>query len=145
MAAVAFDYAGWSARFPELAAYVPQALAQLYFNEVGLLYCDNSATSPITDDTVQGERYMLLNLATAHVAALNAPLNGVPSPTLVGRISNASEGSVSVAVESKYPEGTVQWWQQTKYGAAFWAGTTKYRLMQYFPPQRHGFAFPWQR
>ncbi len=133
MGIVAFDYAGWSARYPELAASVSEATATLYFAEAQL-YCDNSDCSPIGDASVGGERYMLLNMVTAHIAALNAPLNGKPSSPLVGRIASATEGSVTVQAQMDYPPGTAQWWQQTKYGAAFWGATAKYRRAFYAPP-----------
>lgn len=127
MAIVTFDYTLWATRYPELAGFVTSPLASAYFLEAQL-YCDNTATSPITDDTV---KLMLLNMVTAHIAQLNATLNGQPSSNLVGRIDNATEGSVSVHAENLYKPGTVQWWQQTKYGAAFWAATQQYRTMQY--------------
>lgn len=76
---------------------------------------------------------MLLNMATAHIAALNSPLNGQASSPLVGRITNASEGSVSVQTQFDVPPGSAQWWAQTKYGAAFYAATAQFRVMQYFP------------
>jgi hypothetical protein len=132
MAIVAFDYVAWSARYPELSASVAQPLAQAYFNEAQL-YCDNTVASPIIDDTVGGVRSMLLNMVTAHIASLNAPIGGQAASPLVGRISSATEGSVTVAIENQYPPGTVQWWQSTKYGAAFWAATQQYRKMAYFP------------
>jgi hypothetical protein len=128
---VTFSYADWSARYPELAASVTSQTAQLYFNEAQL-YCDNTPCSLITDASQPGgERELLLNMVTAHIAALNAPLNGQPSSPLVGRISGATQGSVSVQTQNDYPPGTVQWYQSTKYGAAFWAATTKYRSMLY--------------
>jgi hypothetical protein len=126
---VQFDYAGWSARYPELASSVDQALAQQYFNEAQL-YCDNTPCSPICNLI---QRAVLLNMMTAHIAALNAPLNGEASSPLVGRISGATEGSVSVQTQNDYPAGTVQWFQQTKYGAAFYAATTQFRTAHYVP------------
>ena len=105
---------------------------------------DNTQASPITDDSVGGQRSMLLGMVTAHIAALNSPLNGQPSSTLVGRINNASEGSVSAQTENLYPPGTVQWWQQTKYGAAFWAASQQYRTMRYVPGPVRNFD-PWGR
>lgn len=126
---VQFDYSVWSARYSELAPYVAQPLAQSYFNEAQL-YCDNTPCSPICN---LGERAVLLNMMTAHIAALNAPIGFMPSSTLVGRISGATEGSVSVQTQNDYPPGTVQWYQQTKYGAAFWAATAQYRTMHYVP------------
>jgi hypothetical protein len=130
---VSFDYAGWSLRYPELAAYVSPPLGQLYFNEA-TIYLNNTPCSPVSDSSVGGMRYMLLNMLTAHIAALNAPLGGQPSSPLVGRVSNATEGSVTVATENKFPEGTVQWYQQTKYGAAFWAASAMYRTAIYTAP-----------
>jgi hypothetical protein len=129
MAIVVFDYAMWALRYPELANSVSQPLAQMYFNEAGLC-CDNSDTSPIVDLTA---RVMLLNMATAHIAALNATLNGKPSSPIVGRISDATEGTVSVSTENLYQRGTAQWWQQTKYGAQWWQATGQYRRGRLFP------------
>lgn len=126
---VSFDYGVWAMRYPELAGSVVQPLAALYFAEA-TLYCDNTACSPIED---LGVRALLLNMATAHVAALNAPVNGqAPSP-LVGRINSATQGSVTVQAQNDYPPGTVQWWQATRYGAAFWAATQQYRTARYVP------------
>lgn len=129
---VTFSYSDWSTRYPEFVSSVFQPLAQLYFNEAQM-YCDNTPTSVIRDASAGGQREILLNMLTAHIAALNAPLNGQPSSPLVGRISNATQGSVSVATQNDYPPGTVQWFQQTKYGAAFWAGTAQFRTMRYVP------------
>lgn len=131
---VEFDYAGWTARYPEFAG-VQEATAQMYFNEAGL-YCGNSAEAsgpPISDPAI---KTMLMNMVTAHIAYLNGYTTlpdgtVVPKSELVGRITNASEGSVSVATENQYPPGTVQWYQQTKYGSAFWAATASFRTMRY--------------
>ena len=85
---------------------------------------------------------MLLNMLTAHIAALNAPLGGQPSSPLVGRVSNATEGTVTVATDNQYPPGSVQWYQQTKYGAAFWAASAQYRTAIYAPGPRRSFEPP---
>lgn len=140
---VAFSYADWSAMYPELAASVSQPQAQGYFYQAQL-YCDNTPTSLITDTSRNGEREMLLNMMTAHIAALNAPLNGQSSSPLVGRISGATEGSVSVQTQMDMPAGSAQWFNQSKYGAAFWAATAKYRTMRYVPG-RVPPANPWDR
>lgn len=128
---VVFDYSGWAARYPELAAFVIQATAQAYFNEAQL-YCDNSPTSRIPNSAPMYQRTTYLNMLTAHIAALNAPL-GTPSSPLVGRISNASQGSVNVTAQMDVPAGTAQWYAQTKYGIAFWTATTQFRSMLYAP------------
>ena len=126
---VVFSYNTWAARYPELAQYVEQPLAAAYFQEA-CLYCDNTANSPIADASVSGQRELILNMATAHIAALNAPL-GAPSSPLVGRISSATQGSVSVQTQNEYPPGSAQWWQSTKYGAAFWSASAQFRLFRY--------------
>ena len=117
-----------------------EATATAYFNEAGL-YCDNTACSLITDEA---KRLLLLNMLTAHIAAINSGIGGQPASPLVGRINSATEGSVSVQTENIYPPGTVQWYQSTKYGAAYWAATAQYRTMRYMPsPPYPGFPFPW--
>jgi len=126
---VSFDFSGWSTRYPEFSA-VSQALAQLYFNEAAL-YCDNSACSPICDSSVGGVRYMILNMLTAHIAAINSGVNGNAASQLVGRIANATEGSVTVGAEMDLPPGSAQWFAQTKYGAAAWQAMAPYRTMHY--------------
>lgn len=128
---VVFDFSSWAARYPELASPstgVGSGLADLYFLEAQL-YLDNSLASPVPDVTIRG---LLLNMLTAHIAALNAPLSGQPASTLVGRISNASEGSVSVATEMNLP-GSAAWFAQTKYGVAFWQATANLRTARYIP------------
>ncbi|MDB5777605.1 MAG: hypothetical protein JWP38_3738 [Herbaspirillum sp.] len=137
---VVFNYATWAVRYPELAVSVAQPLAQEFFNEAQM-YCDNTPTSIVCDLT---QRTTLLSMMTAHIAALNAPIGGQPASPLVGRISSASEGSVSVQTQNDYPPGTVQWFQQTKYGSAFWATSAQFRSMQYVAG-RVPAANPWGR
>ena len=111
---VQFNYARWLARYPEFSQ-VQQPTAQEYFGEA-TLYLRNDGTGPVRD---AGTQLRLLNMLTAHIAALNAPsADGAAAPPLVGRISNATEGSVSVQTQNDYPPGTVQWFQQTKHGSA---------------------------
>src|ERR1700688_1707126 len=122
MAVVSFNYSLWGTRYPDLASYVNPTLAAAYFAEAQL-FCDNTANSRIKDDTVGGERNILLNMLTAHIAALNAPLNNQPAAPLVGRISGAGQGSVNVQVQCDYPQGSPQWYISTKYGIAYWEAT----------------------
>jgi len=126
MATVTFDYSTWVIRFPELSG-VSSALAQLYFNEAGL-YCDNTDASEVTDVTI---RAMLLNLVTAHIAKLNATINGIAPSDIVGHISNASEGSVSVGTDLNLLPGSAQWFAQTRYGFQYWQATSVFRRFRY--------------
>lgn len=140
MGIVAFNYETWSARYPELASFVDQPLAAQYFSEAGL-YLDNTACSPVRDDSVGGERAKLLNMLTSHIAALNAPL-GTPSSPLVGRIASAGQGSVNVSTQMSLPQ-QAEWYAQTKYGIAYWNATKKYRAFLYVRGPRRRMD-PWK-
>lgn len=134
-----FDYTGWSARYPELAGSTGQALAQAYFDNDAVLYLDNTACSPVPD---VNKRRALLNMIVAHIAALNSPTaDGQPASPLVGRITNASEGSVNVSVDMPGPDSAA-FWMQTKYGAAFWQATASLRTMRYIPGDQPAFDVP---
>lgn len=134
---VAFNYQGWVARYPEFSQ-VSEATADAYFAEASV-YHRNDGGGPVSDPVVQA---VLLNMATAHVAARYAGLNGQPASPLVGRISNASEGSVSVQAEMNVPPGSAQWWNTTKYGSDYWLATQPYRTMRYVPGPRRRFNWP---
>ncbi len=130
---VVFDYGLFAMRYPELAGSINATLAQQFFNEAQT-YCDNTPCSPIPYcPPYQTERQTLLNMMTAHIIALNVPLNGNASSPLVGRIDSATEGSVTVHADMPNQPGAAAWYQQTKYGAAFWTATAKYRQMLYAP------------
>jgi hypothetical protein len=122
---VVFDYTSWSARYPDLAATVSAELAQVYFDQDAILYLDNTANSQVTD---LKQRAALLNMLVAHIATLNGP----GSSPLVGRISSATEGSVTVQAEMA-PPGSSAWFMQTKPGAAYWQATAPLRTMRYVP------------
>ena len=125
---VTFDYTTWAAMFPELACSVPCPLAQGYFDRA-TLQLDNSPISQIQN---LSKRAAILNLITAHIAALNAPIGGNEANPLVGRVSNASEGSVSVAVDFPTTINSA-WLTQTKYGAEAWSALAPYRTALYVP------------
>lgn len=126
---VAFNYSIWSAMYPELAPSVPAPQAQGYFGQA-CLYQANDGSGPICNADAQ---LALLNMLTAHIAALNAPLNGQASSPLVGRISSATQGSISVQTELPVAAGMEAWAAQTKYGLAWWNATRQYRTFRYVP------------
>jgi hypothetical protein len=131
---VTFDYAAWSAQFPELAGSVTAAQALGYFS-FATLYLDNTPCSLVWDAKPGGKRATILNMVTAHVAKLLATISGQAPSGLVGRISAATEGSVNVTVEM--PETmSGAWWMQTQYGAMAWQMLAPYRTALYVaPPQ----------
>lgn len=138
---IAFDYGAWTARYPEFASVAQDAASQ-YFAEA-TLYHANDGSGPVDD---AGQQSMLLNMLTAHIAARYATLGGqAPSP-LVGRIDNASEGSVSVHADMGPQPGSAAWYMQTKYGADYWRATAVYRTMHYRAGPRRFFSpvYPWR-
>lgn len=132
---VVFDYQNWARRYPEFST-VTIPLAADYFAEAGL-YLDNGTCGLVSDLSV---RSLLLNMLTAHIAALNSGTNGQAPSGLVGRITSATEGSVSVTVDGGEMPGSAAWYMQTQYGASFYRATAKYRGMRYIPaPSYRGF------
>lgn len=125
MAAVVFDPTAFKARYPEFAA-VADATLTACFNEAGL-YLSNADNSPVQNIT---RRATLFNMLTAHVAYLGGLLSADGMPRPVGRLSQAGEGSVSAAFEGP-PPGSAQWFQQSQYGASFWAATSSLRGFRY--------------
>jgi hypothetical protein len=126
---VTFDYSTWVLRYPEFQQ-ISAPLAQLYFNEA-TLYCDNSPCSQLACNPTA--LAMFLNMITAHIAALNNANTATGSSPLVGRVSSASEGSVSVSTELNVPGGAA-WFAQTKYGLAYWQASAAYRLGGFYTP-----------
>lgn len=147
---VSFDYAAWVAQYGEFAA-VPQPLVEANF-VIATTMQRNDGGGPVNNATVQA---VALNLLTAHITALysqsqNDPTPGAPKDAsgMVGRISNASQGSVSA--QADYGTTTSEqmaWAVQTKYGAQWWAMLAPYRRMHYLPgPGCNGGRFPtWPR
>lgn len=121
MAVVAFDSALFCAGYPEFAALSPKTL-EAYFMRA-TIYEPNGDNAPESDVTV---RAMLLNMLVAHIAAL-------ANAQLVGRVSQATEGSVSVTAEMAAPSKDSDWFKQTKYGAEYWQAIAPRRTFRYFP------------
>lgn len=123
---VTFSFSQFAQRYPEFAS-VQSTVAQLWFNEAQL-YQRNDGGGPVNDATVQST---LLNMLTAHIGALSGALNptGQPDPRVVGRVSQAGQGSVSASVEynTTAQPGTQAWAIQTIYGSAWWQAILPYR------------------
>lgn len=146
MSAVPFDLAAFRVRYPEFAS-VSDPLLAAYFEEAQI-YLNNTGTSPVTRETL---RSLLLNMLVAHLAALNSGVNGQGAPSTVGRMSSATEGSVSVTFDVGASASQAEaWFAQTKYGWGYWQATRAYRTARYLPgrslaPRYYGGRGPWQR
>lgn len=127
MSVVIFDVAKFRTLYPLIK-----------LSDVELEYCfakaelllNNSKRNLICD---LKKREILLYILTAHFATLQDRINN--GNDAVGRVSSASEGSVSVSLD--YPQGNGSafkaWLDQTQYGAEYWVMTAQYRTMRYIP------------
>ena len=133
MSVVTFNYAEFQQQFPEFfPAGGTQAQAQIqgYFNQA-TLYLSNDDCSIVQDATPGGARDTILNLITAHVAAIFGGVNGQAPTGLVGRVASAAQGSVNVATSLDGLPGAAAWWSQTPYGLAAWQALAPYRTARY--------------
>lgn len=106
---------------------------------------ENSFLKNTNDSCIEDleERKDLLYLIVAHLATLFQQAES--GNTLVGRISSATQGSVSVSSDYGTLGKNEKWWVQTKWGADYWAATAQYRTSQYvitkfpMPVDRRGY------
>lgn len=134
-----FVYADFIVQYPAFATAPPEATLEAYFAIAGELYLRNDGTGRVRDVNAQTA---LLYMLVAHMAQLFNGADGNSPSGLVGRISNATQGSVTVGTD--YPSTPNNaWFVQTPYGAAFWQATAAYRsVASYRPgPTRFGNGF----
>lgn len=156
--AVVFNYADWQLWFPDFIN-VSEPYATSCFWRAGQM-CQNNVANPVVINNCGNTEQLayFLYLLTCHIVWLNAPqVNGLPNTSgsipaspLVGRISQATEGSVSVSAEMpNQPQGAA-YYQQTKFGIEYWAASAPYRTAVFTPgrappPRGYGFGFPRSR
>lgn len=133
---VPFVYADWIAAYPEFnvpptVVLAPQA--QRFFAQADL-YFDNGPSAPARFRITDEQQTQIMWMLVAHLAQLRVGSNGQAASGLVGRISSASEGSVSVSTEFPTTANSA-WFLQTPYGADFWQATAALRTMHYRPKQ----------
>lgn len=120
---VEFNVDKFRSLYPTLKATVDQL--NWYFIEAAMLL-NNTSKSCIKS---LAEREVLLFLLVAHMAVLQQRIEG--DNEVVGRVSSASQGSVSVTLDNGQTTLSDKWYQQTPYGSKYWALTAKYRSFLY--------------
>lgn len=137
---VQFNYAAWSATYPEFTATVSPTQAQSYFGLATTVH-RNDGGGPVNDPAQQ---LQLLNMLTSHIAQMMAPPSPGQQPSqIVGRINSATQGSVSVqGAYSNNVSEQMAWFIQTKYGAMYWTATAPFRTMRYIPNRNRGVVGP---
>lgn len=128
MGVVVFDIEAFRVRYRQFSS-VSNDLLQAYFDEA-TTYLNNSNCSRVGDVAL---RSRLLNMLTAHIATLNAGVNGNSPSGVVGRVSSASEGSVSVSMDMGPTTDESAWFKQTVPGSAYWQATAQFRTAVYIP------------
>ena len=127
MAIVVFDPAQFRLMYPaytDETKYTDEYLTE-YFNQSCALI-PNTDTSFIPYDPEHGIviRKIILDKVTCHLLTLAELPN-----TQVGRVSSASQGSVSTSFELLNGKSeSAQWWLQTQCGAMAWQLLARYRL-----------------
>ncbi len=130
MAVAVFDYSAWATRFPALAASVDEPTALAYFAEA-TDFLDNSDCSLVQD---VNQRLRFLNLIVAHIACCSAA-SATGAAGLVGRVSSATEGSVTIGTELKGFAGDYgAYFSQTPYGTQYWTMVAGYRAGGIYRP-----------
>lgn len=131
MAVVIFDPVAFKEAFPEFAD-VSNARLQLVFTSA-TAFLDNTDASVIVDGDRRSAIFFwlvahLLTLGgTGVIGASNSGPTGV-----VGRLSSATEGSVSSSFDMGVPMGAgAAWWNQTQYGATAWMLLAPFRSFRY--------------
>lgn len=142
MAVVAFNPAQFKVAFPEFST-VPDARLTALFTIVGTTILDNSDASPVVNIP---QRAAMLDLLVAHMLVLfgtagttGAGAAGTGPSGAVGRVASATEGSVSTTLEYRAAAtATEAWFNQSQYGAMYWAMTVQFRSFVYVPAGRSG-------
>jgi hypothetical protein len=139
---VTFDYATFIALYPQFTNVNSTQLGG-FFDQATIL-CANNIRNPAIGGMgpTWGAKTLttLLYLLTAHIAWMQAPKDSQGNPTstsglssggsLVGRIDQATEGSVSVHADmgdANAGSPSQAWYMQTEWGATFWAMTAGMR------------------
>lgn len=143
---VTFNYANFLALYPQFGQ-VNEPQLDGFFDQATIL-CGNSIRNPVIGGMgpTWGTKTLttLLYLLTAHIAWLQASKDAQGNPTstvglstggsLVGRIDQATEGSVSVHADmgdANAGSPSQAWYEQTQWGATYWAMTAGMRTAQY--------------
>ncbi|AMM14239.1 hypothetical protein AX768_09170 [Burkholderia sp. PAMC 28687] len=126
---VVFDPAAFIALYPAFTA-VPTGTLGMYFT-MAESFLDNTPCSIVQD---LDKRTTLLYLITAHIAFLfgRAGSGDGSSAAIVGQMTSAGEGSVSIGFAASASRSAA-FWMQSMYGAMYWQMILPFRSFHYFP------------
>lgn len=123
MAVVTFNVDTFREIYPEFSN-VSDTVLSFLFTEATILL-NNTDSSKVTDVTV---REPLLYMLMAHIAYIRfGTSSGSGGSGLVGRVSSATEGSVSVSTDLGSLSESATWYAQSPYGLTYWQLTAGWR------------------
>lgn len=126
---VTFSPSAFKTAFPRFATVADAALS---LNFVYATFALNNSCGSVVKDATQREA--LLNLLVAHITQLLQGIDGLAPGGLVGRVSDATEGSDSITADMGVVTFNAAYFMQTQWGATFWQLTSQYRTFRYIPP-----------
>jgi hypothetical protein len=134
---VTFNATNFQAMFPQFNT-VSDAILTNFVLPFAQQIVRNDGGGPVSDAVSQAN---LLNLAVAHICALLWGVNGQAPTPLVGRLTNATQGSVSLATEFTGYQNDA-WYNQTPWGAMLVRMMRPFVSAKYYPPYR-GRRYPY--
>lgn len=139
MAVVVFDPTAFKAEYPEFAT-VSDARTTAMFTLAEQSILDNTDNSPVMDVNFRTQLFYML---VAHLLTLLGGAPTTPTNTPPGRLSQATEGTVTASFEYLLPPGSAMapWFVQTKYGAMYWTMTAPFRSLKYAVNGGSGIGF----
>lgn len=134
MSIVELNKPKFRAMFPEFSNIADDLLPFLFDQATD--YLDNTEMSLVANSD---KRERLLYLLMAHLAYMRYGDNEEKGGSgMVGRVSSASEGSVSVSSELGQVEFRNAWYTLSPYGMDYWQATKVYRMATYYPGSIYG-------
>jgi hypothetical protein len=130
------DLAAFRLAYKAFATAPDDATIQAYFALGGEVWLRNDGTGRVRSVGLQTQ---LMYMLTAHLCHLFSGPDGNNPSGLVGRISSATEGSVSVATEFESTKNSA-WFDQSPYGSNFWQATAALRAFPAYVPGRSRFG-----
>jgi hypothetical protein len=126
---VLFEPAVFKAAYPEFATITDPVLSANF--DLATLVLANSCRGAVQN---AAKREQLLNLLVAHITQLRNGINGQPASGVVGQVTGATQGTVSVEAFAIPATLNQAWFSQTAWGLLFWTATASFRTMRYVAP-----------
>ena len=120
MAVVELDAAAWREGFPAFASATDAQITQWFGAACLLVGNDEGGVIPY-DPPSRLQRRIIIDLVMCHLATLDRRGDAV------GRVTSATQGSVSSSTDYAAGGKNAAWWTQTQCGATAWQLLKPYR------------------